>query len=138
MMFANRSNTAWSETLRFVLFGAFNTVFTYFAYCLLVFVLHPQIAYAIIFALGIAIAYVGNSRYVFNKPLDWKIAGAYPLIYVAQYALAALLIHYFGLWLNVGPRVALALTLVLTTPVSFMLNRAMLSQDLPWQGRAER
>ena len=40
--------------MRFLLFGAFNTALTYLAYCLLVFVLHPQIAYVIVFALGIA------------------------------------------------------------------------------------
>ena len=43
-----------AEGVRFVLFGLFNTAVTYLAYCLLVFVLHPQVAYAIVFALGIA------------------------------------------------------------------------------------
>ena len=127
MKAAESGPTMRAEGIRFVLFGAFNTVVTYLAYCLLVFVLHPQFAYAIIFLLGIALAYVGNSRFVFRRALDWRIAGAYPLIYLAQYALTAGLIHVFGLWLDLGPRLALALALVITTPVSFLLNRIMLS-----------
>ncbi len=119
-----------AEGARFVLFGLFNTAVTYLAYCLLVFVLHPQVAYAIIFALGIALAYVGNSRFVFRRALEWKVAGAYPLVYLAQYALTAGLIHFFGIWLDLGPRIALALALVITTPVSFLLNRLMLGRGL--------
>ena len=123
------AKTMRAEGIRFVLFGAFNTVLTYLAYCLLVFVMHPQIAYAIVFALGIALAYIGNSRLVFRRALDWKIAGAYPLVYLAQYALTAGLIHLFGLWLALGPRLALALALVITTPLSFLLNRLMLGKS---------
>lgn len=127
-MTSTPGQTLRAEGLRFVLFGAFNTIVTYLAYCLLVFVLHPQISYAIVFVLGIALAYVGNSRFVFRRALEWRIAGAYPLVYLAQYALTGALIHAFGLWLELGPRLALALALVITTPVSFLLNRLMLSR----------
>jgi putative flippase GtrA len=122
------SSSLPAEGIRFLLFGALNTVATYLVYCLLVFVLHPQIAYAIVFALGIALAYVGNSRFVFRRALDWKIASVYPFVYLAQYALTALLIYLFGFWLDLGPRLALALALVITTPVSFILNRMMLGK----------
>ena len=120
--------TLWSQGLRFVFFGTFNTLATYLAYCLLVFALHPQIAYAIIYVLGIALAYAGNSRFVFRKALNWRVAGVYPLVYLAQYALTAGLIHFFGAWLDLGPRLALALALLITTPVSFLMNRQLLSK----------
>lgn len=122
------AQTTRAQGVRFVFFGAFNTAVTYLAYCLLVFVLQPQVAYAIVFALGMVIAYVGNSRFVFGKPLDWKVAGVYPLVYLAQYLLTAALIHLFGLWFGLGPRLALALSLVLATPTSFYLNRFMLNK----------
>lgn len=115
------------QGIRFVLFGAFNTLVTYLVYCLLVYVMHPQLAYALVFALGIGLAYIGNSRYVFRKPLDWKIARVYPLVYLAQYVLTASLIHLFGLFTGLGPRLALAMALAITTPVSFVLNRTMLN-----------
>ena len=123
-----------AEGIRFLLFGVFNTVVTYAAYCVLVFALHPQIAYAIIFALGIALAYIGNAHFVFQTAFDWKIARVYPLVYLVQYALTAVLIHLFGLWLYLGPRFALALALVVTVPVSFFLNRILLSRAPHRQG----
>ena len=119
--------TVREQGFRFVLFGAFNTLVTYLVYCLLVYVMHPQLAYALVFALGIGLAFLGNSRYVFRKPLDWNIARVYPLVYLAQYVLTAGLIHLFGLFAGIGPRLALAMALVITTPVSFVLNRTMLN-----------
>lgn len=128
MSSAGPAQTTRAQGVRFVFFGAFNTAVTYLAYCLLVFVLQPQTAYAIVFVLGIVIAYIGNSRFVFGKPLDWKVAGAYPLVYLAQYALTAGLIQLFGIWPGLGPRLALALALVVATPTSFYLNRLMLNK----------
>jgi putative flippase GtrA len=116
------------QGIRFIIFGAFNTLVTYFAYCLLVYVMHPQVAYAIVFALGIGLAYVGNSRFVFRESLEWKVARVYPLVYLMQYALTASLIHAFELLVGMGPRLALALALVVSTPASFFLNRFMLSR----------
>ena len=115
--------------LRFLIFGAFNTGLTYGTYCLLVYVLHPQVAYLIVFALGIAFAYIGNSQLVFNTPLGWKGAGIYPFIYFAQYLFTAFLIHSFGAWLDIGPRFSLALALVITTPMSFFINKIMLNKS---------
>ena len=122
------AQTTRAQGVRFVFFGAFNTAVTYLAYCLLVFVVQPQLAYAIIFVLGVVIAYVGNSRFVFRKALDWKVATAYPLVYLVQYPFTAGLIHLFGLLPGVGPRLALALSLVIATPASFYLNRIMLNK----------
>ena len=116
------------QGIRFILFGIFNTLTTYLVYCLLVHVMHPQFAYALVFALGIGLAYIGNSRFVFRKALDWKTARMYPLVYLAQYMLTAGLLHIFGLFAELGPRMALAMALVFTTPISFVLNRTILNR----------
>lgn len=118
------------QGIRYLVFGAFNTIATYGAYCLLVFVLHPQIAYAVAFIAGIALAYIGNSRFVFRRALIWKTARRYPFVYLAQYVLNAGLIYLLDTWLGLGPRLALAIALVITTPASFLFNRMAL-------GRAE-
>jgi putative flippase GtrA len=120
-----------AEGTRFLVFGAFNTLATYGIYCVLVGFLAPQVAYAIVFALGIALAYAGNSLFVFRAPMRWRIAGVYPGVYVLQYLANAVLIEAFTGSLGLGPRVALALSLAIVTPVSFLLNRALL-------GRAKR
>lgn len=120
-----------AQGLRFLLFGAFNTALTYLLYCTLVFVMHPQVAYALVFALGIGLAWAGNSKLVFRQPMTRKVAAVYPLMYLAQYLLTAALIHASTAWLLLGPRVALALALTITTPLSFVWNRALLARETP-------
>ena len=95
-------------------------------YCALVLVIHPQLAYALVFALGIVLAWAGNSKFVFRQPLTGKVGAVYPLMYLAQYLLTAALIHAMTIWLSLGPRIALAIALVITTPLSFAWNRALL------------
>jgi putative flippase GtrA len=119
--------TASREGLRFLLFGAFNTAVTYAAYCLLVTVLPAQVAYALVFVAGIALAWFGNSRFVFGKPQGAHKALAYPFFYLAQYALTAALIHVLMQWLGCGPRLALGVALVVTVPLSFLWNRRLLA-----------
>ena len=117
-----------SQGIRFLVFGAFNTAVTYLLYCALVFVMHPQFAYALAFTVGIALAWAGNSKFVFRRPLTRKVAAVYPLLYLAQYLLTAALIHALTVWLLLGPRVALAIALTITTPLSFAWNRALLAR----------
>ena len=119
------------QGMRFLLFGALNTALTYLLYCALVFVMHPQVAYALVFALGIGLAWVGNSKFVFRQPMTRKNAAVYPFMYLAQYLLTAALIHASTAWLMLGPRVALALALAITTPLSFVWNRALLVGKTP-------
>ncbi len=121
-------NALPAQGLRFLLFGAFNTALTYLLYCGLVFVMHPQLAYALVFALGIILAWAGNSRFVFRRPLTHKVAAIYPLMYLAQYLLTAALIQALTAWISLGPRVALAIALTITTPLSFMWNRTLLAR----------
>lgn len=114
------------QAARFLASGTFNTLATYSLYCVLVAFMHPQIAYAIVFALGIVIAYVLNARFVFRSPLRAASARVYPLVYVAQYAVNALLIGVLTRT-GVGPRAALAVALVFVIPLSFALNRLVLT-----------
>jgi putative flippase GtrA len=123
--------TASGEGLRFLLFGAFNTGLTYAAYCLLVGVLPAQAAYALVFAAGIVLAWFGNSRLVFRRPVRTRQAVAYPLLYLVQYALTALLIHGLMQGLGCGPRLALANALVFTTPLAFLWHRRLLVGGSP-------
>ena len=119
-------NALPAQGMRFHLFGAFNTALTYLLYCALVLVMHPQLAYGLVFALGIVLAWAGNSKFVFRQPLTGKAGAVYPLMYLAQYLLTASLIHVTTDRLGLGPRVALAIALVVTTPLSFACNRALL------------
>jgi putative flippase GtrA len=118
---------ARAEGVRFIAFGALNTLATYALFCVLVAFIAPQVAYAIVYVLGIGLAYLLNSRFVFATPLRARSAALYPLVYVAQYVANALLIGAFT-GAGLGPRTALALALVIVTPLSFMLNRRVLTR----------
>jgi putative flippase GtrA len=116
-----------AQGARFLVFGALNTVATYAIYCVLVAFIAPQLAYALVFGLGIAIAYVLNARFVFGTRMRVGSATLYPLVYVVQYAANAVLIDAF-IGAGLGPRAALAIALALVTPLSYALNRAVLSR----------
>ena len=116
-----------AQGARFLVFGALNTLATYAIYCVLVALISPQIAYALVFALGIAIAYVLNTRFVFGTRMRVGSATLYPLVYVVQYVANALLIGAF-IGAGLGPRAALAIALAVVTPLSYVLNRAVLSR----------
>lgn len=120
--------TAWAaQSARFILFGLFNTLVTYGVYCVLVFWLHPQVAYALVFALGIGIAYVGNSAWVFRARIRWSLVLPYAGLYLATYLANAGSVHLLMQYAGAGPRTALAIALVAVTPLSFLLNRALLA-----------
>ncbi len=124
------ANRAGAQGVRFLAFGALNTLATYALYCILVAFIAPQIAYAIVFVLGIGIAYIFNSRFVFGTRMRLSTATFYPLIYIAQYAANAILIEILAR-AGLGPRVALAIALAFVTPLSFLLNRLVLSRRAP-------
>ena len=128
MALASRQREMRGQGARFILFGALNTLATYALYCVLVAFIAPQPAYAIVFVLGIALAYALNSRYVFATPIRMGTAALYPLVYITQYGANALLIEVLS-GAGLGPRAALAAALVIVTPLSFVLNRLMLTRN---------
>mgnify|MGYP001034369059 CR=1 FL=1 len=121
---------AGAQGLRFIASGAFNTLVTYALYCVLVAFMHPQLAYAIVFAAGIALAYVLNARFVFRARMRIATATVYPLVYAVQYAINALLLGVLTRS-GLGPRAALAIALAIVTPLSFALNRLVLARRTP-------
>src|SRR6476469_709133 len=75
------------ELVRYVLAGGFNTAATYAAYVALLPVVGYAISYTLTYAAGIALAYYLSARFVFRRPLQWRHAIQYPLVYILQYGL---------------------------------------------------
>lgn len=116
--------------LRFLVVGAANTAITYALYCLLVLWLPPAVAYGLVYALGIAIAYFGNSLWVFRSGVRVSALLAYPLVYLVPFLANLGSLDLLGRW-GLGPRLALLLSLAWVTPLSFVLNRAFLAPKAP-------
>lgn len=116
------------QALRFLAGGAFNTAATYLLYLLLQRLINYQAAYAISFLAGIALAYAINLGWVFRSAHTTKKALAFPLVYLAQYALGALLLALLVERLGVPQQVAPVVVIVVTIPITFVLSRYVLTR----------
>lgn len=115
------------QGLRFLLAGGLNTAATYALFWFLCVLMHPQLAYAIAFAIGIALAYLLNVRWVFGTRAHWKSAAAYPLLYLLIYLLNAGLLALATEGFGWSPRLGLAAALCVSAPLGFLLNRQLLA-----------
>lgn len=113
--------------LRYLLTGAANTGVTYAAYLLLLLALPYTWAYTVAFVAGILIAYVLQTRYVFEVGTSWRTFLRFPLIYALQYVVGAAglrLLVESGL---LPKEIALLATLCVTVPLGFLLSRLLLA-----------
>jgi putative flippase GtrA len=111
------------EPVRFLLAGGLNTTTSYTAYLRLL----PLIGYAAACSLayigGVFFGYYLSARFVFRRPLRWRQAFQYPLVYVLQYALGITLMTAFIEGLQGRAEYVPALVIVITIPLTFWLSR---------------
>jgi putative flippase GtrA len=116
-----------AEFLRFLLVGISNTLVTYLLYLLLLNVLPYIAAYTIGYCAGIVLSYFLNVLFVFKKSVSLASFLKFPVVYVIQYSLGALV-----LWLLVGagisPTWAMIGVLIVTIPVTFIASRFILKR----------
>lgn len=112
-----------TDLIKFVIGGGINTAFTFALYYGLQIVLPYQVAYALAFATGIVFSYWFNATIVFRTPVSWKGFFAFPLVYLAQYLLSAVLLSAFVERLDIPQGVAPLFVIVVTIPVTFVLTR---------------
>lgn len=113
----------YAPQLRFLVAGTANTLGGYLLYLLLQMVLPYQAAYFLAFVAGVVCAYCLNTLFVFRTRLSWRTFLAYPMIYVAQYAISAPMLAGLVEWLDVPSTIAPLIVSVAMIPVSFLLNR---------------
>jgi putative flippase GtrA len=116
--------------LRFLLGGGINTAFTYGVYLALIQVIGYQLAYFIAYSIGIVFAYWFNAIMVFRVPLSWKGFFSFPLVYVFQYVVSALLLN--GL-IEIGVTSETLAPLFVTAgmvPLTYVLSRRVLRNFL--------
>lgn len=111
------------EFFRFLVMGGANTIVAYAIYLLLLNWMRYEFAYTIGYAIGIAMAYVLSSRFVFRQPFRRRSAARFPLVYVAQFLVSFVLLRIAVEWLRVPEWLALGFAVVATIPVTFVLSR---------------
>lgn len=114
--------------LRFVVGGGINTGFTYLAYLGLNTLLPYQVAYLIAYAVGIVFSYGFNARVVFHVPLSWRGLFSYPIVYVVQYGLSALLLGGLVEHLHIAESLAPLVITIALIPLTFVLSKLVLER----------
>ncbi len=117
--------------IRFLAVGAANTLLTWLFFALLVIWLPHQGALILAYLLGIVVAWLGNSRWVFQSRPNWLQAGVYPLIYLTTWLINAGLLEWLVIVHNIGPRTGQAMALMVVVPISFVLNASLLDPKHP-------
>lgn len=110
--------------MRFLASGALNTLATYLLYLAALRYFSPQVAYTLVYAIGIVLAYALNRGFVFGSHTGWKSAVATPLIYLVQYGLSVGAISLWvsmGFWAELAPLPVIALSL----PLTYLLSRSV-------------
>lgn len=122
--------TVSKENLRrwgsFLIGGFLNTLLTYGIYLLLNMYMSYQKSYVIAYISGIIFSYLFNAHVVFNVKKSWKGLMAYPLVYLLQYALGALLLSLMVEKLGIPEKLAPLLIIVLLLPVTYLLSKTIL------------
>ncbi|MFU8831883.1 MAG: GtrA family protein, partial [Wenzhouxiangella sp.] len=118
-------------SFRFLVVGAANTLLTWLFFALLVTWLPHQVALILAYLLGIAIAWLGNSRWVFQSRPGWLQAAVYPLIYLSTWLINAGLLEWLIVVQDIGPRLGQAMALLVIVPISFALNATLLDARHP-------
>jgi putative flippase GtrA len=119
---------AENRIFRFLVTGALNTIVTFGIYIVLKTVFDYQIAYFLSYASGILFAYFMNVFFVFKKPLSLRTFIRFPLVYVIQYIVGAILLELLVQILGFSATFAPLFVIVITLPLTFLLSRFVLSK----------
>jgi len=115
------------SSVRFLIAGGFNTLLTYLMYLLFVIFMNYNLAYLVSYVLGIGIAFLLNSYYVFRASLSFKRFLLYPSIYFVQYMIGAVLLNFFVVFLSLGKEVAPIIVIVCNIPIGYFLNKKIIT-----------
>jgi len=114
------------EVLRFLVAGGANTAVAYAVYLLLLDHMRYELAYAIGYCVGIAVAYVLSAMFVFQRPMGVRSAARFPLVYLAQFLASLLVLRMAVEMLDVPRWLALAVSIAVTLPMTFLLSRRII------------
>jgi putative flippase GtrA len=114
---------------RFVLGGGLSTAVTWALFLVLARTMQPTSAYTLTYVVGIGLAYVINSRFVFRSALGWRTLWRYPLVYAVQYAYGLTVISILAGYLGLRNEFAITIVTITAVPITFLLTKLMLTTN---------
>jgi putative flippase GtrA len=116
------------EIARYLLAGGANTAVTYVLLLVAMRWMHYVIAYTLVYAVGIVLAYALQTRYVFRVAPRWRTALRFPLVYVAQYLLGLAVLTALVEATPLPRSWAALVTIAATVPAGYLLSRLVLAR----------
>jgi len=116
------------EFARFLLAGATNTLLSYLLYLFLLEFFVYLLAYSIAYCIGIALSYFLNVYFVFKQRASLTSFVKFPIVYVIQYGLGAVILWLLVDRAGMAPEIAMLGVIVVTIPVTFLASRFVLTR----------
>lgn len=117
-----------SKIMLYAFFGVINTLISYVTYVTLLLYFPYSLSYTVAYTLGIFISYLLNTYLTFKTKVSIKKATMYPLVYLLQYLVGIVAIHFFVKIMNAPERFAIILVVLITFPVGFLLSKKILTK----------
>lgn len=124
----SRSLRVPGSVLRFLVAGAATTVVTLGLYVLLLNIVPYALAYTVAFVIGIFMAYLLNSVFVFRAATSMRTFALFPLIYLVQYLVGLTVAAIWVDLLGLPPEFAALAAIVVTLPITYLLTRSLLTR----------
>ena len=118
------------SVVRFLLAGATTTVITLVLYVLLLSFVSYAAAYTVAFIVGIVIAYLLNSTFVFRAGTSALTLALYPFIYGVQYLAGLAVVAVWVDVLELPATLASLAAIAVTLPLTYVMTRALFA----WRG----
>lgn len=123
-----------AQLARYIAAGLVNTAVTYALLVLGMRWLHYAVAYTLVYAVGIALAYWLQTRFVFRVTPRWRTALRFPLVYAVQYALGLVLLTALVEIAALPRQWAALIAIGANVPAGFVLSRLLLAQRARGRG----
>ena len=124
------------QFIKFGMVGAINTVLSYLITngCYYAIHLHEQISNLIAFIITVAISFILNGKYVFNKNNEnrsfWKsLLKVYASYSITGLFLASVFLYVEEQILGIPHYIATLMNLIITIPINFILNKFWAYKD---------
>lgn len=115
---------------KFSLVGLFNTAVTFGIYSILLEFVTYKISFILAFLVGLIFSFLFNSFFVFRNRINLRKFILFSYIPSIQFVVSFFSIDLLIVHLNISPKIAPILSLIILFPMSFFINKKILGQKI--------
>lgn len=107
----------------YLLGSLLNNIISYITYYISILFINYNFAYLLAYFVGLVVSYVYNSKIVFKASINIKNASLFPLVYVLQYILSALLLRIGVEYFEINEKFAPLIISAIMLPVTYLFTK---------------